>query len=241
MPRVHAYKNLQTGTYSLRDPKTGLVVGHPTKVLLRDVELKVSDAGRTRSNKLGKRTVHAHVVGDLERAASRPRGSWHAFRYNPFLFKTFVLRANEAPVFRAAQVWMDEDGTWLELYPEDRALATAPRHNPRGDTLGESQLTLPSGDVRTLRLLDLGLGLKGVEFWVFDPNYLQVQPATGKVFWQDGQVRAWFDPPYDTIDPLAFLGLPFAIAVGSVMGREDLEPYLWNDPLAVQAQRRRKV
>ncbi len=132
MPRVHAYKNLTTGTYSLREG--GKVVAHPTHVLLRDVEFRVANSERQRAIRTGQRNVHAYIVGELERAASRPRGSWLGFRYNPFLFKTFVLRDNLAPVHRAARVWMDADGAWLELEPEDRGLIQIPRINP---TVGE--------------------------------------------------------------------------------------------------------
>jgi hypothetical protein len=46
--RVMVYFNLHRGLWSIKSLKTGLVIGHSNTIILRDVEPKVSEAGRQR-------------------------------------------------------------------------------------------------------------------------------------------------------------------------------------------------
>jgi hypothetical protein len=46
--RVMVYFNLHRGLWSIKSLKTKLVIGHSNTIILRDVEPKVSEAGRQR-------------------------------------------------------------------------------------------------------------------------------------------------------------------------------------------------
>jgi hypothetical protein len=131
---IHAHKNLHKGTFSVVDPKAGKngrVIEDANTVFMHDVEFRVRKAGLARVREENSRNVHAYIAG--ERVATMPASTkamaWHRFRYNPFLFSTFVLSDNAAPVHRALYVAMDtKRGTWLVLHPEDEKLAA--KRNP---------------------------------------------------------------------------------------------------------------
>jgi len=61
--KVEVYRNLHNGMLSVRDAKTKKVIGHTDRVCLSDVMLKVSEAGRQRAIREGRRNVHAFAVG----------------------------------------------------------------------------------------------------------------------------------------------------------------------------------
>jgi len=63
--RVFVYRNLRTGTWSVKDLKTGRVIAHPDSIRLKDCTLKVSIAGRDRVRREGRKNVHAGVVGTV--------------------------------------------------------------------------------------------------------------------------------------------------------------------------------
>ena len=109
--RVKAYKNLHTGTYSIQNMQSK-VIGHPTEVLLRDVEFRVQPGTRDRVRREKRRAVHAFVIGELIKGEKRVCGKWRAFRYNPYLFDTFVFTDTEKPVLTAEWVLLDEKGAW---------------------------------------------------------------------------------------------------------------------------------
>lgn len=61
--KCFVYRNLTKGCYSLKDVKTGLVIGHAKEVFLEDVSFKVSAAGRDRVRREQKKYVHAGIEG----------------------------------------------------------------------------------------------------------------------------------------------------------------------------------
>ena len=68
--QVKAYRRLsgpdhQTIKWSLKDPQTGLVIGHADEALMTDVTFTVSEAGRQRVIATGQRNVHAYAVGTV--------------------------------------------------------------------------------------------------------------------------------------------------------------------------------
>jgi hypothetical protein len=116
--RAFVYYNLHKGCWSIKaldGSAKGRVVVHADRVLLRDCEFKVSEAGRQRVIRERKKNVHAGVVGELEgwtgdRTAACPtwfrpsywfrsdaRYAAYAKRkgvpvtYNPYMGPTFVL------------------------------------------------------------------------------------------------------------------------------------------------------
>lgn len=61
--KVKVYKNLHNGLWSIKDVKTGLVLGHTNEVTLYDCEYKVSQKGRERVLKEKQKNIHAYIVG----------------------------------------------------------------------------------------------------------------------------------------------------------------------------------
>lgn len=109
--RVQVYRNLnQPGvTYSIRDVKTGLVIGRTEAVLLSRCEFVVREAGRQRVHLTGKKNVHAWVEGnyvgpyhmgweDLHGVDSP--NSW-LIGYNPWKYDSFVDLDAELRVAKA--------------------------------------------------------------------------------------------------------------------------------------------
>ena len=65
--RVKVYYNLHKHTFSIQSktPKGWRVTGYADRLNLTDVEFRVSDAGRQRVLKEGRKNVHAFVIGNL--------------------------------------------------------------------------------------------------------------------------------------------------------------------------------
>ena len=70
--RVQIYKNLHNGMWSIRCTRSKLVIAHASYVVLSDVTFKVSEAGRQRVIREGKKNVHAFAEGILENWAGHP-------------------------------------------------------------------------------------------------------------------------------------------------------------------------
>lgn len=105
--RVEIYRNLHTGTWSVRDTRTGRVVAHPNRVAVRDAQFVVRPAGRAKVLAEGRKNVHAFVRGTLVVGpVETPEGAVEAY-YNPYRFDRFVDRATEAPLAEAELVVLD--------------------------------------------------------------------------------------------------------------------------------------
>lgn len=66
--KVRVYKNLHRNRFSIiamEGPDKGKVVGHAADVLLMDADFRVSEAGRQRVIREGRKNVHAFVEGEL--------------------------------------------------------------------------------------------------------------------------------------------------------------------------------
>lgn len=123
--RIQAYRNLHREEWSIRDPRTGLVIDHAAHVELEGVEFRVQPGGRAAVLRDGVRRVHAYVVGALVIATQRRlarRRRWVRFTYNPHREATFVVAdpRDPRPIFGAERVRLDRDGAWC----------LNPRHTP---------------------------------------------------------------------------------------------------------------
>lgn len=88
--RVRVYRNLTRKTYSILDPRTGRVLGYSPEFTLAKATYKVSEAGRDRVRRTGRKTVHAFVEGHLTGDYVGwviPQGTVH---YNPRTHDTFT-------------------------------------------------------------------------------------------------------------------------------------------------------
>ena len=90
--RVFCYFNLHRRCFSIRDVSTGLVIAHARIVRLRDVNLKVSEAGRQRVIREQRKNVHAGIEGTLVSADTQEQVPLLSRRvtYNPYVTPTFV-------------------------------------------------------------------------------------------------------------------------------------------------------
>jgi hypothetical protein len=93
--RVRVYLNIHKTraaghpVYSIKDKRSGLVVGHADHIVLADAAFVVSEAGRQRVLREGRKNVHAFVEGVLA-DGEHPEGGWTAITYNPLKYTSFV-------------------------------------------------------------------------------------------------------------------------------------------------------
>lgn len=105
------YRNLTKQCWSIKNVRTGIVVGHADELFLCDVDFKVSSAGRDRVLRERKKYVHAGVYG----MCCYPIGDecsdieWSEVRYNPYKYSQFV-GAFDVPVHKAKYAFLDRTG-----------------------------------------------------------------------------------------------------------------------------------
>lgn len=73
-----------------------------TSANLENVTFKVSEAGRQRVLREGRKNVHAYIIGDL--VDGQPLTKGETVTYNPYRFSSFVLKDTEAPVHKAERL-----------------------------------------------------------------------------------------------------------------------------------------
>jgi hypothetical protein len=119
--RVEVYRNLHTGTWSLRHLEgwnKGKVVDHPDTVRIDNASFVVQPAGNVRVRSEGKKNVHAFVRGEFvwsSKGGGDARYPEYMRRasYNPYENTTFVDRETSDPVTEAGMVILDiHSGVW---------------------------------------------------------------------------------------------------------------------------------
>lgn len=127
--RVFVYKNLHENCWSVRDKQSGHVVAHADRVELTQVQLKVGAAGRERVLREQSKNVHAGLEGNLQtlqlkgfpsqrythgQATSEGKAP-ELVTYNPYKYSSFVIKADETPVFQANRAVLEDDGrsVWI--------------------------------------------------------------------------------------------------------------------------------
>jgi len=125
--RVFVYKNLHENCWSVRDKQTGHVVAHADRVELSQVQLKVGQAGRERVLREQSKNVHAGLEGNLQTLdfkgfpsqrynhGSTGGPAPELVTYNPYKYSSFVIKADETPVFQANRAVLENDGrsVWI--------------------------------------------------------------------------------------------------------------------------------
>jgi len=93
---------LKSPYFSIQDRKSGKVIGHDTKIMLRDAIFRVSEASRQRVISTGRKNVHAGAVGFLthETPVELPIN----ITYNPYKYSSFVIKNTEEPIHKAKLV-----------------------------------------------------------------------------------------------------------------------------------------
>lgn len=112
--RVSAYRNLHKGLWSVKSmqqPTYGRVIDRTDSVLLYEPLCNVSQGGRERVLREGRKNVHADVRGlRLELELLPMLDGWQPLTYNPYKYTTFVDRTTEQPVWTPKFVWLDPAG-----------------------------------------------------------------------------------------------------------------------------------
>lgn len=124
MIKVFVYWNVRQGCFSVKHD--GKVIAHCTRVIMRNVEFKVSEAGRQRVLREMKKNVHAGMVGELvagdtfdyplksdkvtwaEGLGAMSQGITEAGKrvsYNPFKSDTFFTCDDQRPIYGARMVY----------------------------------------------------------------------------------------------------------------------------------------
>lgn len=101
--KVKVYYNLHKHTFSIqtKTPKGWRVTDYADSLNLTDVEFRVSEAGRRRVLKEGRKNVHAFVIGTL---TDEELDTTIDVSYNPYKAGYFFRKDNGEPVTRAQKV-----------------------------------------------------------------------------------------------------------------------------------------
>ncbi len=113
---IDVYRNLNRRIWSLRDPRSRLVVERAESVEIADVQCIVHERQRQRAVDEGRRNVHAFVRGSLVSLGELvdTRG-WHRVHYNCFRAPYFVSGDfPDAAVLAARWAYFDRNGAaWM--------------------------------------------------------------------------------------------------------------------------------
>lgn len=108
--KVFVYYNLHRKLWSIRaleGPMRGRVVAHRGALLLRGVTPKVSQAGRERVIREGRKNVHAGLVGIWDDNVPWVHGGpCSTITYNPYRYTGFVHKNGEAPYTGSAMAFL---------------------------------------------------------------------------------------------------------------------------------------
>ena len=94
--RVKVYRNLHKKCWSIMDPKTRRVIRHDTNVVLANVSLVVSNAGRERVLREKAKNVHAYAIGDINESILEDCDMIEA-TYNQYAAEYFFEKISFAP------------------------------------------------------------------------------------------------------------------------------------------------
>lgn len=114
MKEVFCYRNLNRKgvMWSVKDVGSGLVVDRSHTVILKNVKLKVSKAGRARVLKERRRNVHAGVQG--QRIKRAPKREWIKAYYNPYQVDSFV-DCDLTKIYEAEYAKLTSKGLYVSL------------------------------------------------------------------------------------------------------------------------------
>lgn len=114
-PKVFAYRNLNRKgvVWSVKCCHSNLVVDRTPVAYFKEVELRVSQAGRARVIKNQVRNVHAGVVG--VRLKIEPKvNNWIRAYYNPYSSETFVTETGQK-VENAKYAKLTQQGLFISI------------------------------------------------------------------------------------------------------------------------------
>ena len=124
------YRNLHNGKLSIKETKTGLVVGHADSVRILKANFRVSEAGVMKIREKRQKAVVATVHGLLSalegftafkgrdvsltvalgKNAFRSSGDMTRVGFNPYKYTSFVNAETETPLANAEEVYINNTG-----------------------------------------------------------------------------------------------------------------------------------
>jgi len=102
--KYYMYRNLHTNTFSIK--YKGLVIEHPTIVIMKDVKFKVSENGRQNVLKEKRKNVHATVVANEYKIVDDINiTKLTEVYYNPYTTPTFIIKDTNEPIYKVDIVY----------------------------------------------------------------------------------------------------------------------------------------
>ncbi|PNX47670.1 MAG: hypothetical protein BV459_03980 [Thermoplasmata archaeon M11B2D] len=119
---INLSRKLNTPLWSVRNAKTGVILGHDREIVLKDAEFVVGQGGKERVRKEMNKNVHAGVRGKIVHNVKADTNGT-AVTYNPYKYDTFVRLPSETPVKSAKHVSMVDKKVWAtgieDMKPEE--------------------------------------------------------------------------------------------------------------------------
>ena len=114
---VEVYRNLHKNVWSVRDKRTGRVIDHQERVVIRNARFVVQPAGRAKVLREQRKNVHAFARGllvpeqgyysdflvDAEEYADAD-----SLMYNPYKMDTFKTVGTGKPVHESEKAYLDK-------------------------------------------------------------------------------------------------------------------------------------
>lgn len=96
----------------MKNTKTNRVEFREPIIIMRNAQLKVSEAGRQRVLREKRKNVHAGVVGSvITRRDLPPDSKWTHARYNPYLMEKFQIEGKN--ITEADYIILNHKGLWI--------------------------------------------------------------------------------------------------------------------------------
>lgn len=103
--RVEVYFNLHKRVFSVRNCKTGRVIGHTSSIKIKDPAFVVRKSGRLRVLRERKKNVHAFVRGELD-ASHQSTDAQEKLYYNPYEVDSFMVCKTSEPIDKAKEAYL---------------------------------------------------------------------------------------------------------------------------------------
>lgn len=114
---VEIYRNLNSKgkIFSIKDKKTGLVVAHADKFLIKDVVCKVREGGRQRVIREKRKNVHATVIGKYIGENEVETNQLDELYYDPYELDSFVNKRTSERITESTSVYFQEGKAYLKI------------------------------------------------------------------------------------------------------------------------------
>lgn len=135
---VFVYRNLHKNCWSVKDIKSGLVLSHTKRLILRQVMFQVSERVRDRIRETGRKEIHAGAIGYISNARECNELDdlhYSVVSYNPYVNNHFVCEHPPASLpltIRRGQVQWSCDFADFDIEDKDKVLAIWKRRTESG-------------------------------------------------------------------------------------------------------------